>query len=513
MGKGITSSDTDKPSGPVDGSARLGEDGIATDALPIRVQDTRFSDEVRKMSDDFLRPLILLNTVGLTSRLLSLAPRLRTLADQGWSRPLLEVVPAVTLTAQATLLTGKLPNEHGVVGNGWLFRDTMEVRFWQQSHRLLVGEPLYSAARRLARSRGLGHLKVAKLFWWFNQGADVQFSLTPKPYYGADGDKVFAIAGQPTALPDRIQKSCGPFPFFTFWGPKAGLPATEWIARAAAEVIRQHEPHLTLVYLPHLDYEPQRRGPSGTDMATIVGQLDRALEPLFDVAHRMGARIWVVNEYGHVDVDAPIYPNRLLRTNGLLETRAGPFGESIDPYSSAAFAVCDHQWCHVYVNDAGAIPRVTEVLHIEPGIARLFIGSARREIGLDHPRAGEIVAMARPDRWFAYPFWMNDSRAPDFARTVDIHRKPGFDPCEMFFDPDLLWPTGRMARRLIQKRLGFRTLFDVIPLDASIVRGSHGLIASDSLDRPVMIGDGPPPSEEELPMTAFRELLLKSLWE
>src|SRR5262245_30862352 len=199
------------------------------------------------------QPLILVNTVGLTDRLLPHAPRLQKLAERGWKARLREVTPAVTSTAQATLLTGVLPQQHGIVANGWLFRDTMEVRFWQQSNRLLQSEPLYETARRQAVSRGKP-FRVAKLFWWFNQGAAVDISVTPKPYYGADGYKAFGIYGTPVGLTEQLEKTLGPFPFQAFWGPMAGLSCTQWIARCAAEVVKSEQPDLTLVYLPHLDY-------------------------------------------------------------------------------------------------------------------------------------------------------------------------------------------------------------------------------------------------------------------
>src|SRR6266851_5746782 len=197
-------------------------------------------------------PLLLINAVGLTSRLLPLAPRLQALAAAGWVRPMREVIPAVTCTAQATLLTGEPPERHGIVANGWLWRVTNEVRFWQQSNRLIQAEPLYETARRRADERGVS-FKCAKLFWWFNQGAAVDFSVTPKPYYGADGNKVFGITGTPDGLSGRLEERLGKFPFHTFWGPGAGLPCTEWITRAAAEVLDRDRPDLTLVYLPHLD--------------------------------------------------------------------------------------------------------------------------------------------------------------------------------------------------------------------------------------------------------------------
>jgi predicted AlkP superfamily pyrophosphatase or phosphodiesterase len=459
-------------------------------------------------------PLVLVNAVGLTPRLLPLAPRLHALAKAGWSVPLRETLPAVTCTAQATLLTGTSPERHGVVANGWLFRDTTEVRFWQQSNRLIQAEPVYQTARRRAADRGRP-FKSAKLFWWFNQGAAVDLSVTPKPHYALDGNKVFDILSTPPELADKLKKDLGPFPFHTFWGPAAGegeAVCTKWIAAAAALVLLEERPDLTFVYLPHLDYDPQRYGPSGCDMAKRVGELDKAAGPLLEAAQAVGARVWVVSEYGHCDVSRPVWPNRALRQSGLLAVRPGPFGEHLDLYASRAFAVCDHQVAHVYVNDPADVPRVRDVLAPLPGVARVLAGDERHDIGLRHDRSGELILLSEPAAWFAYPFWLNDAAAPDYARAVAIHAKPGFDPCELFMDPRLLlggWP--RIARRLLAKKLGFRMTLDVIPLDPSIVRGSHGLAAANDADRPLWVGDGPRPGDGPVPMTAVRDGVLRAL--
>ena len=457
-----------------------------------------------------MQPIVLVNAVGLTPRLLKHAPRLQAIANAGWSAPMAEVMPAVTCTAQATLLTGQPANRHGVVANGWLFRDTNEVRFWQQSNRLVQAEPLYATAKHRAAECGVA-FSSAKLFWWFNQGAEVDFSVTPKPWYGVDGNKAFDVSGTPTDFPEALKAKLGPFPFPSFWGPMAGIACTEWIAKCAAETLQLHRPSLTLVYLPHLDYEPQRRGPSGCDMAKHVKELDDAAAPLLDAAEKAGAQVWVVSEYGHCDVDTPVYLNRLLRTAGLLEARRGPFGEQLDTYESRAFAVVDHQLAHVYVRYPADVSRVMELLTGLPGVAEVLAGEERARIGLDHERSGEIVALAQPKAWFAYPFWLDDALAPDYARSVAIHHKPGFDPCELFFDPKLRAPKLHAAQRLLQKKLGFRTVFDLTPLDASIVKGSHGLIAADAQDAAILIGNGPRPTGERVPMTAVKGLVLGAL--
>lgn len=456
------------------------------------------------------QPIVLVNAVGLTPKLLKYAPNLAAIAEKGWMRPLQEPLPAVTTTAQATLLTGKTPAQHGIVGNGWLFRDTMEVRFWQQSNHLLQAEPLYATAQRLSREQNKT-FTCAKLFWWFNQGAAVDFSLTPKPWYGADGSKAFGIAGTPLDLPASIEKHIGPFPFPSFWGPLAGLPSTQWIARASAQVVQDHKPNLTLVYLPHLDYDPQRFGPSSCDMKKLVRELDDACKPLLNAAASAGARVWVVSEYGHCDVTKPVEPNRMLRKHGFLEVRDGPFGETIDFFNSRAFAVCDHQLAHIHVRNSADIPEVRDLLRRMEGVAAVLDEEEKIAQGLNHPRSGELIALSAPQAWFAYPYWLDDRRAPDFARTVDIHRKPGYDPCELFLDPQLTLPKLRVLRKLLAKKLGLRYLMDVIPLDATLVRGSHGLVCEDDQNCAVLIGDGAQPESGRIPMTAVRNLVLHAL--
>jgi predicted AlkP superfamily pyrophosphatase or phosphodiesterase len=395
------------------------------------------------------------------------------------------------------------------VANGWLFRDTREVRFWQQSNALIQREPLYQTAAIRAKQKGIPFTS-AKLFWWFNQGAAVDYSVTPKPWYGVDGNKAFGIAGSPAELPIHLEKVLGPFPFPAFWGPTAGLPATQWIAHATAEVLKTHAPTLTLAYLPHLDYEPQRLGPSGCNMAKHVKELDDACAPILDEAARLGAKVWVLSEYGHCDVDQPVEINRALRNAVWLEVRHGPFGEQLDLYASRAFAVVDHQLAHIYVKDVTDVPAVETMVKELPGVAETRSGDARADWGLNHPRSGEIVAISDPKAWFAYAFWMEDRFAPDYARAVAIHHKPGFDPCELFWDPHLALPKLRAARRLIQKKLGFRTIFDVVPLDNRVVRGSHGLVSPDVANSPILIGHGPNPGST-VPMTSVKDIVLNAL--
>lgn len=406
----------------------------------------------------------ILNVVGLTPALTKHAPRISELGKPAaWQSP----YPAVTCTSQATMLTGLPPSGHGIVGNGWYFRDTGEIRFWQQSNRLMEGMKFYEG------------VQTAKMFWWFNQGAPVQWFATPKPYYGCDGSKAFGIIDSTEC---NLVAEHGAFPFFGFWGPKAGLSSSEWIAKATATVMRRQRPELSMVYLPHLDYDYQRL--SKQDPARVA-EVDRCAGIVLDACEEIGAKPIIVSEYGLVPVSKPVLINRALRQAGLLEVRDGPFGEILMPMDSKAFAVVDHQLAHIYINDPDCTQEVRRVLESLDGVGALV---APEELELDHPRSGELIALADEDAWFVYYYWLDETRAPDFARTVDIHRKPGYDPCELFMTSPL-----RAGARLLQKKLGFRYRMDVTPLDPTLVKGSHGLRPAPE-QGPVIVADDPPES-------------------
>ncbi len=405
--------------------------------------------------------LCVINVVGLTPNLLKHAPRLSQL---GTAQPLKAPIPAVTMTSQATLLTGLPPSQHGIVANGWYFRDTCEIRFWQQANALVQGEKFYEGIR------------TAKMFWWFNQGSGCEWSVTPKPHYGSDGSKEFDIID---ATGCELKRKLGPFPFHAFWGPMAGLASSEWIANSTAIVIREQQPELTLVYLPHLDYDYQRFAEQSPDR---VAEVDRCAGEVIDAAESIGAEIVVVSEYGLVPVSRPVMINQELRRAGWLTVRDGPFGEMLMPMDSKVFAVADHQVAHVYVNGL-PLADVKARLESVPGIDRVV---HPEELNLHHARSGELIALSDPDAWFAYYYWLDNARAPDFATSVDIHRKPGYDPCEMFMTSKL-----QAARRLLQKKLGFRYRMDVVPLDPSLIQGSHGLENAPH-DGAMIIGPGAP---------------------
>lgn len=457
-----------------------------------------------------MKPVLLVNVVGLTRRQIGeRTPALAALAERGACAPMDAVLPAVTCSAQATMLTGTMPARHGVVGNGWFERETGEVRFWRQANGIVQGKKLYD----LARERD-AQFTCAKVFWWWNMGAGVDWSITPRPFYPADGRKIVAVYGAPHDYAVGLERELGPFPFFDFWGPKSGLPSSRWIADATLSTLAAQRPTLTMCYLPHLDYDHQRLGPRAPRSLEALGEVDAIVADLVAGAERAGAEVVVVSEYGLEDVDRPVHINRALRKEGLLAVRATPVGEELDPFASSAFAVSDHQLAHVYARNEEALANATLTLRNLPGVGELLDREAQKRYGLDHPRSGDLVAVAAPGSWFTYYHWLDDARAPDFARSVDIHRKPGYDPCELFLDPALKLPALRIARRLAQKALGMRYLMDVIPLDATLVRGSHGRLPDDPLDGPVFLCSRPfaecggEPAGDLVRMTSIPERVL-----
>jgi predicted AlkP superfamily pyrophosphatase or phosphodiesterase len=422
---------------------------------------------------------VVLCTVAMTPELLGDAtPRLKSFADAGAMVPLGGVTPAVTATVQSTYLTGRPPSGHGVVGNGWLFKDTMEVRLWQQSNRLVQAPKVWEAAPGIT---------TANLCWWFAMYSSADVTVTPRPMYPADGRKIPDCYTKPGDLRDSLQAELGQFPLFKFWGPAASIDSTQWIAEAAKRVDRRFDPTLTLVYLPHLDYDLQKKGPALAGIRTQLGELDAIAGDLIDFYEERGTRVIVLSEYGIVPVSRPVHPNRVLRRAGLVSYRLELGREVIDIGASEAFAMADHQISHVYVRDPARVAEVRELFTDVPGIGEVLDEAGKREYGLDHERSGELVLIAEPDAWFTYYYWEDDAKAPDYARTVDIHRKPGYDPVELFLDPAIRVPPLAVGSRIIRRKLGFRTLLDVIPLDARLVKGSHGRIPDDPASGPLLM--------------------------
>ncbi|MFJ8336729.1 alkaline phosphatase family protein [Streptomyces sp. NPDC094437] len=435
--------------------------------------------------------LVVLDIVGLTPRLLRHMPAVSALADQGFQARLNPVLPAVTCSMQSTLLTGVTPTDHGIVGNGWYFRDLGEVFLWRQHNALVGGEKIWDTARRTSPN-----YTVANVCWWYAMGADVDFTVTPRPVYYSDGRKEPDCYTRPPELHDRLTDRLGPFPLFTYWGPNAGMPSSQWILGAARQIFDEHQPDLTLVYVPHLDYEPQRTGPDSPQTAREARRLDDALRPLLDHFRNEDATVVVLSEYGIAPASRPVDINRALRRAGLLDVYTQDGMEYLDPWTSRAFAVADHQTAHVYVRDPADLTQVSDLVAGLDGVAEVLDAQGKARHGLAHERAGELVAVAESDAWFTYYYWLDDDRAPDFARQVEIHRKPGYDPAELLYDPAVPAVKARALAQVARKKAGLRYRIRTVPLDPSGIRGSHGRLPDDPQDSPVLLCSRPEPGWE-----------------
>ena len=423
---------------------------------------------------------VVIDIVGLSSSLIGeYTPFLKKYAAEKSLSTINPMLPAVTTAVQSTYVTGKLPRAHGIVGNGWYDRMDCEVKFWKQSNKLVLSEKIWERAKKLNKA-----FTFSNMFWWYNMYSSADFAVTPRPNYLADGRKLPDCYSTPAGLRDELQRTLGQFPLFQFWGPGANIKSTQWIADASIVTDEKYDPTLTLIYLPHLDYCLQKFGQDFSRIKTELAEIDRVVQQLVTHYTRKNARIILLSEYGITDVNNPISINRILREQGLLAVRVERGLELLDAGASRAFAVADHQIAHIYINDPSAAAKVRSIVEKVGGVELILDKSEQARYGIDHERAGDIVLMADERSWFTYYFWLDDAKAPDYARAVDIHKKPGYDPVEMFMTSKL-----RAGYKLLRKKAGLRYVMDVIPLDPTLVKGSHGRIGARSEFHPVLIGD------------------------
>ncbi len=409
---------------------------------------------------------VLLSIPGLRSRDLASMPRLSALANNGGAVvPLTPSFPCVTCPVQANLTTGVLPDGHGVVANGFFWRDKAEVEMWTAWNDCIQAPQIWDTLHERDPS-----LTSAVWFPLHSKGAGADFICTPAPIHNPDGSESLWCYTKPTELYGELRDALGHFPLMNFWGPMANIKSTDWIVNSAVVGAQKFQPRFSYIYLPHLDYAAQKFGPNSPQASAALGELDSAIGRLIDgyAAAGLDDVLWLAaSEYTINEVSSVAYPNRILREAGLLTLDIDDEGrELLNVGQSRAWALVDHQFAHVFVRDAADVSRTADLLRSDANIAEVLTGDDRAKHHLNHERSGEIVLIVNPDAWFAYYWWLDDAKAPPFARTVDIHRKPGYDPVELFID----MPTKS------------------IPLNAALVKGSHGrpeslecvLIASDA---------------------------------
>ncbi|SFZ90912.1 Predicted pyrophosphatase or phosphodiesterase, AlkP superfamily [Flaviramulus basaltis] len=427
---------------------------------------------------------VVINIVGLSNALLKHKDLFLTQwIEKKQLTKIKPVLPAVTCAVQSTYLTGKWPKDHGIVANGWYFKDECEVKLWKQSNHLVEAPKIWDMAKAINPD-----FTCSNMFWWYNMYSGSDFNVTPRPQYRADGQKKPDCYSKPEELRDRLQFKLGTFPLFNFWGPNTTIKSTKWIADASKLVHDWHEPTLQLIYLPHLDYVLQKNNNDDIILKDLK-ELDLVCKDLINFYESKGVQIILLSEYGINPVKAPFHINRLLREHGYIKIREENGLELLDSGISDAFAMSDHQIAHVYINDKSKLENIKALLENCEEIDLVLDEEEQTKHHINHHRSGDLVVVAKKDFWFTYYYWLDDKKAPDFARNVDIHKKPGYDPVELFTDPKKKFMLGRIAFKLLKKKLGFRTMLNVIPLDATLPKGSHGAINIDEDYYPLFIHD------------------------
>ena len=436
--------------------------GKSADRRPNRKKPIIRGSKVQKK-------LILLSIPALREKDVSQMRNLRQLLAGGEIAELTPSFPCVTCPVQANMTTGVLPSGHGVVANGFFWRQRRQVEMWTSPNECIERPQLWDLL-----SHCEGGVTSAVWFPLHAKGCEADYVCTPAPIHNPDGSETLWCYTRPVELYGQLREDLGDFPLQHYWGPLANIRSTAWIAASAVRAARRWQPDFFYIYLPHLDYAAQRSGPDSEAAQKAVAELDDVIGRLADAMAEAYTEpiFWLVaGEYAIGPVDDVLFPNRLLREAGLLAVRETDDGEHLDFEASRAVALVDHQFSHIFVIDGQqqTVQRVVELFRDQPGVAEVLCGDQLQRYSLDHPRSGEVVVISSPSSWQAYYWWFDDDRAPAFARTVDIHRKPGYDPVELFFDA---------ANKCI-------------PLEPKLVKGSHGAPAADPSQRTVLLASEP----------------------
>jgi predicted AlkP superfamily pyrophosphatase or phosphodiesterase len=413
--------------------------------------------------------IVLLSIPGLRERDLSSMPNLSRLALGGGYASLQPSFPAVTCSVQANMMTGKTPKDHGVIANGFYWRDQHRVEMWTSWNDCILQPQIWDILHDRDRS-----ITSAVWFALHSRGCGADYLCTPAPIHNADGSESLWCETRPEMIYMELEPKIGHFPLQNFWGPMAGIQSTSWIVSSAIHTAERYRPNFFYIYIPHLDYAAQKSGPNSPAAKTALKELDAEIGRLvegFDRGYRESPLWLIASEYGIVPVESVSYPNRVLRDAKLLKIIENDDGETVDFVESKAFAMADHQLSHIFIQDSDPklIKKVASMFRKQAGVAEVVTGDGLAKHGLNHPRSGDVVVISEPKSWQAYYWWEDDARAPKFAHTVDIHRKPGYDPVELFFDKKT----------------------KTIPLDATLVKGSHGAPANFPAQRGVLLSSEP----------------------
>eukprot|EP00190_Bangiopsis_sp_CCMP1999_P000355 CAMPEP_0198733362 /NCGR_PEP_ID=MMETSP1475-20131203/45088_1 /TAXON_ID= ORGANISM="Unidentified sp., Strain CCMP1999" /NCGR_SAMPLE_ID=MMETSP1475 /ASSEMBLY_ACC=CAM_ASM_001111 /LENGTH=487 /DNA_ID=CAMNT_0044496647 /DNA_START=118 /DNA_END=1577 /DNA_ORIENTATION=- len=473
------------------------------------------------MAASSLKKTVVLNVVALTKNYISEED---TPFLWSWSRgnklvnSVTPPLPAVTCASQTTFLTGLPPAQHGVTANGFYDDEMKQIFNWHQSAGNVKAERLYAKVKREDPNA-----TVFVHTWWYSMyDENIDYLVTVRPEYCANGKKYPNTYTKPATLRDQLHKKYGRYPLHRFWGPLTGIESSQWIANTAMEVDKLHDPTLSLIYLPHLDYSLQKYGPEKEKqhVKKDLKEIDTVLSVLVSYYEERGAEVVILSEYGIVPVNRPVHINRLLRERGYVSVVKERGGETLDCGASAAFAHADHQVAHVYVKRQEDMSAVKTLLENTPGVDKVLTKDVMKDT-FYRGRCGDLLCIASPNSWFTYYFWLHDKDAPDYAHCVAIHEKPGYDPTEMFlrFDKPFVFVgiAHLILKAVLSQVVGIRTLVDATPIDrADDVRGSHGRVPTDPTYSPIIASTTicdkvGPASANPIPATDVCKLLLDVL--
>lgn len=414
-----------------------------------------------------IQHVIVIDIVGLEEKHLNsrLLPTISALAEKGESSKMKPVFPAVTSTVQTSFLSGEYPNRHGIISNGFMDRETYNVSFWEQYNSLVKVPRIWD----IIKNKNVD-FKTAVLFWQNTLYSNSDIIITPKPIHLENEMKMWCYS-KPVGYYEKIVEQIGEFDLSSYWGPLASTLSSEWITKAAQYTIEKNKPNFMFTYIPHIDYSAQRFGKESNQVSDDLVLADSIVEKIIDTTKKSkiyeNTQFIIFSEYSFNDVNGAIPINIILRNNGLLNVRKIGEKEYVDFEFSKAFAVVDHQIANIYLKSPQDKERIVNILKNISDIDIIITEVEKKSFNIDHERAGDIIVVANRDKWFSYYWWYEPLKAPSFARKVDIHRKPGYDPVELFFDPTT----------------------KSIPLNGKLVKGSHGRLPLQDESGPVYVSN------------------------
>ena len=410
--------------------------------------------------------VIIIDIVGLEKRHISeaLTPNICKISRGGETRNLETVFPAVTCTVQSSLLSGTYPEVHGIISNGLFDKQNHAVSFWEQSSNLVQADRIWDTLKMSGSS-----YKTAVLFWQNTMYSNADIVLTPRPLH-LDESMIMWCYSKPAGFYEKIAEKIGKFDLTSYWGPFTSRKSSEWIEQATELVLENERPNFLFTYIPHLDYSFQKNGTSYNnlkdDLKFVDDLVGRLIKKVSDLGIIEDTQFIIFSEYGFTNVCSDIPLNTILRENDVLSVRGIEGLEYLDLEYSKAFAMVDHQVAHIYIKE-NYRNSVRKILEGIKGVDLILDDELKQRFRINHVRSGDLIAVSDKDKWFSYYWWFEPLKAPSFARKVDIHRKPGYDPVELFFDPTT----------------------KSIPLNGKLIKGSHGRLSSQHESGPVYVSN------------------------